>query len=161
MKKALLVLFACLALPLHAADFTPLDRHAAQRLLDPSSYRQPTVVTLWSSDCSYCKQNLQLLSVLIKRHKNLRVITVATESESAALAPLLARFELPGPRYVYGNDSPEAIAHAIDPTWAGELPRSYLFNGSGGKAKVSGVIGETVLEQTLLLPRTTGKNGYI
>ena len=47
---------------LAAADLTPLDRNTARSLLDPASHKQPTIVALWSSDCSYCKKNLKLLS---------------------------------------------------------------------------------------------------
>ena len=133
--------------PLAAADFTLLDRAAAQRLLSADSHQQPTVVTLWSSDCNYCKANLKLFSSLTKRNKKLRVITVAAEPESAELWPMLSRYELAGPRYAYGNDNPEAIAYAIDPAWGGELPRSFLFDGSGRKERISGVLSASAVEK--------------
>jgi len=145
--KTLGFLLLILAAPLHAAGFTPLDRAAAGHLLDAANYRQPTIVALWSTDCSHCKKNLQLLSGLANSNKRLRIITLAAEPESAALAPVLDRYKLPGARYVYGNDNPEAIAYAIDPNWAGELPRTYFFNGNGSKEKVSGVIDSAMLEK--------------
>lgn len=130
-----------------SANFVPLDRAGARQLLDPASYRQPTVVTLWSSDCSHCKKNLQLLSTLTKSNKRLRVITVAAEPATVEHVPLLDRYALPGPRYAYGSDNPEAIAYAIDPNWAGELPRTFLFDGKGGQEKLSGVIPQARLEK--------------
>ena len=148
MKKSLpLLLAAFLMSPAQAADFTPLSKSTAAQLLDPANHRQPTIVTLWSSDCSHCKKNLQLLSTLVKSNKQLRVITVAAEPDSAILGPLLDRFQLPGPRYAYGSDNPDAIAFAIDPSWAGELPRTFLFNGAGQKEKVSGVISAQMAEK--------------
>ena len=150
MKKSAFAFLACLiAMPLQAADFTPLDKATARQLLDPASHRQPTVVALWSSDCSHCKKNLQLLSTLVKSNRRLRVITLAAEPETASLGPLLDRFQLPGPRYAYGSDNPDAIAYAIDPSWAGELPRTFFFNGAGQKEKVSGVISAQMAEKTL------------
>ena len=150
MTKNLVILLAGLfALPLQAADFTPLDKATARQLLDPASHRQPTIVALWSSDCSHCKKNLQMLSALVKSNQKLRVITVAAEPETAVLAPMLERYQLPGPRYAYGSDSPEAIAYAIDPNWAGELPRTFLFNGAGQKEKISGVISRQTAEKAL------------
>ena len=150
MKKYTLAFLAGLiALPLQAAQFIPLDKASARQLLDPASYRQPTIVALWSSDCSHCKRNLQVLAALLKSNKKLRVITVAAEPETAVLAPMLEPYQLPGPRYAYGNDSPEAIAYAIDPNWAGELPRTFLFNGAGQKEKVSGVISRQMAEKAL------------
>jgi thiol-disulfide isomerase/thioredoxin len=150
MKKSLLLLLAALlVLPVQAADFTPLNKLTAAQLLDPASHRQPTIVALWSSDCSHCKKNLELLSTLVKSNKQLRVITVAAETDSAILGPLLDRYHLPGPRYAYGNDNPDAIAYAIDPNWSGELPRTFLFNGAGRKEKVSGVISAQFAEKAL------------
>lgn len=146
-QKILFSLLLILAAPLHAAGFTPIDRVAAGKLMDASNYHQPTIVALWSSDCSHCKKNLALLSSLTKTDKRIRVITLAAEVESSELAPLLDRYPLNGARYAYGNDNPEAIAYAIDPNWAGELPRTYFFNGSGGKEKVSGVITSSMLEK--------------
>ncbi len=132
---------------LAAADFTLLDRNTARSLFDPASYKQPTIVALWSSDCNYCRKNLELLSSLAKRNKRLRVITVAAEPENAQLGPILKRYALAGPHYAYGNDSPDAIAYAIDPNWGGELPRTFLFDGSGRQEKVSGVLSVDMLKK--------------
>jgi len=130
-----------------AADFLPLDRAVARQLLNPENHRQPTVVALWSADCGYCKQNLQLLSRLAKSNKRLRVITVAAEPASAQHGPMLSAYALSGARYAYGSDSPEAIAYALDPSWAGELPRTFMFNGAGHQEKVSGVISVATVEK--------------
>ncbi len=142
---ALLILVA--AGPLVAADFTPLDRVAAKNLLNPSSHQQATIIALWSSDCNYCKKNLKLVSRLAKSNKKLRVITVAAEPESAQLWPMLNAYALAGPRYAYGTDNPDAIAYAIDPNWHGELPRTFLFDGRGGKEVVAGVISTATVEK--------------
>lgn len=149
-RYALSCLLLALSLSLHAAGFTPLDRAGAGRLFDASTYRQATIVTLWSADCSHCKTNLQHLAELLKKRKDLRLVTLAVEPESAALGPILERYKLPGERYVYAHDNPEAIAYAIDPEWAGELPRTYFFDGKGGKKKLSGVISSQMLETAIL-----------
>lgn len=146
--RTFLLFAGLLASTAQATDFIALDRHTARRLTEAENHRQPTIVTLWSSDCSHCKKNLQLLADLRKANKRLQVITIAAESESAELTPILDRYAIVGPRYVYGSDSPEAIAYAIDPNWAGELPRTFLFNGNGKKEKISGVISQKIAEQT-------------
>jgi hypothetical protein len=56
---------------------------------------------------------------------------------------------MPAERYTYGADNPEALAYALDPNWAGELPRTYLFNGAGGKQAVSGVLTSQAVEKAL------------
>ncbi|MBT9521502.1 MAG: hypothetical protein IV101_11475 [Dechloromonas sp.] len=146
-RRFLPLFFLLAAGPLAAADFTPLDRLAAKKLLNPESHQQATIVALWSSDCNYCKKNLKLLSSLAKSNQKLRVITVAAEPESAQLWPLLKPYALSGPSYAYGSDNPEAIAYAIDPKWGGELPRTFLFDGRGGKETVAGVITTATVEK--------------
>lgn len=142
-----------IALPLYAAPFKQLDRATAKHLLDPAAYQQPTIVVLWSADCTHCKKNLSVLSKLVQAKKKMRVITVAVEPESAALAPILDRNKMPDEeRYAYGNENPDAIAYAIDPNWAGELPRTYLFNGAGHKEGVSGVLTEQMVSKALSRP---------
>jgi thiol-disulfide isomerase/thioredoxin len=115
------------------SGFTPLDRAEAQRLLSADKHRQPTVVTLWSSDCGYCKANLKLLSSLTRNNRKLRVITVAAEPENAHLWPMLSRCGLAGPHHAYGSDSPEAIAYAIDLTGAASCPVRFCSMVPVGK----------------------------
>ncbi len=138
-----------LALPAGAGGFSPLDRAAARELTDPGRHRQPTVVALWSSDCVHCKKNLGLFATLAKADRRLRVVTVATEPESPALTPLLERTGVPGERFAYGGDNPEALAYALDPAWAGELPRTLLFDGKGGRTAASGVLDEARVRAAL------------
>lgn len=150
MKSCLLVLpIVFFALTAQAAGFSQLDRNTARQLTDPASHRQPTVVALWSIDCTHCKKNLQTLSSVIKRQKNLRVISVATEPATADHESIMARFDLPGPRYAYAPENPEAIAYALDPSWAGELPRTFLFDGKGGKQQMSGVMSVKAVEAAI------------
>lgn len=146
-RRFLPLFFLLAAGPLAAAEFTPLDRLAAKKLLSPESHQQATIVALWSSDCNYCKKNLKLLSSLAKSNQKLRLITVAAEPESAQLGPMLKPYALSGPRYAYGSDNPEAIAYAIDAKWGGELPRTFLFDGRGGKETVAGVLTTATVEK--------------
>ena len=75
------------------------------------------------------------------------MLTVAAEVATAEHQPLLTRFALSGPAYAYGNDSPESLAYALDSGWAGELPRTFLYDGKGGQRKVSGVLSAIDIER--------------
>lgn len=143
---AALAAAACAA---DAAGFTALDRDTARRLGDPASHREPTVVALWSMECVYCKKNLKLLGALSRRAKPLKVITVAAEAELPASAAILDGHGVRGARYAYGADAPEALAYALDPTWQGELPRTLVFDGRGGKTALSGGLDEARVRQLL------------
>lgn len=155
-KHRLLATLLALATTLaHAASvpLTSLDRATARALTAPEAHRTPTIVTLWSADCAYCKHNFRQLADLARAHRGLQVITVATEPASPELAAILDKLAPPGPRYAYGDDVPEALAHALDPAWRGELPRTLIFDGRGGRAAVSGTLDPARLRQALGLSR--------
>jgi thiol-disulfide isomerase/thioredoxin len=130
-------------------SFRPIDRDAARGLTDAKAYAAPTIVALWSSDCVHCKSNLALFARMAKAEARLRVITVAVEPASTELAAPLDRLAVPGTRFAYGPDAPEALAYALDSKWHGELPRTLFFDGRGGKAAVSGVVDEAKARQAL------------
>lgn len=140
-RLRLLVAACCLAAPLAlAGDFAILDRAEAAKIANPANHDRPTIVALWSYDCVHCKKNLALFAELAQAHPELRLVTVAVEPARPQLAEPLDRLAVPGPRFAYGNEAPEALAYALDPKWRGELPRTLLFDGHGGKRAVSGVL---------------------
>lgn len=118
----------------------PLDRAGAARLADAAAHGTPTIVALWSTDCVHCKKNLKLFSELAAADRGLRVVTVAAQPLAADLAAPLDRLVVPGNRFAYGSDAPEALAYALDPAWRGELPRTLLFDGRGGRVALTGVL---------------------
>ncbi len=132
-----------------AGGFNELDRRAAAALGDPAAHRTPTVIALWSLECVHCKKNLVTLAALARAEPRLRLITVAVQELEPGLAEALQRLAVPGERYAYGPDAPEALAYALDPRWRGELPRTLLFDGRGGAVAHSGVLGEAQMRGAL------------
>lgn len=152
MKRLVLVMLCLLlgATTASAADgFRLLDRAVAQRLVDPAAYRSPTIVALWSTDCVHCKKNLRLLAELAAAGHDLNLVTVAVQPYSDDLAEPLLRLAVPGERYAYGHDAPEALAFALDPKWRGELPRTLLFDGRGHRIAISGVLDRDAVARAL------------
>lgn len=117
-----------------------LDKAQASQLLRADRYKRPTLVVLWSTECSYCKRNLQWLKALSADKSRFDLISVATEPMSPAVSKVLAQHKLNGQHWAYGSELPEAVAYALDADWAGELPRSYWFDGQGGRQVLSGVL---------------------
>lgn len=132
-----------------AGGFEPLDRATARSLMSASSHQQATVIALWSYDCSHCKKNLAQLAQLARQYPKLKIISIATEPASDELQRRLDTAKLPGERYAYGSESPDALAYALDPDWHGELPRTFLFDGRGGKVAFSGVQSPALIRQRL------------
>lgn len=152
MKKTFWILCCLLLSTAASADaFTLLNRSTAKALVDPIRQGQPRLIALWSSDCPHCKKNLALFARLSQQEKDLRLLTIATEAPWDGLAEPLDRLQVPGLRYAYGDDVPEALAYAIDPTWRGELPRTLFFDGRGQVVALSGVVDEHKVRQLLKL----------
>lgn len=150
--KFLLAAWLCGTAAISAADnFVVLDSARAAGIVNPARYTRPTIVALWSSDCIHCKKNLKLFSEMVKTHPQLQLVTVAVEPVDEGLAEPLDRLGVPGTRFAYGGEAPEALAYALDPKWRGELPRTILFDGRGGKVALSGVVTETTARGSLAL----------
>ena len=139
----------CIAAASGATEFQTLDRVAAARIVDPSSHTVPTIVTLWSSECVHCKKNLKLFAEMVKADRRFRLVTVAVEPQFAGLAEPLDLLAVPGQRFAYGAESPEALGYALDSKWRGELPRTIFFDGKGGKTALSGLVTETTVRASL------------
>lgn len=149
MRATCTMLALWLASAAGAADFVELDRKRAAALTDPAAHRVPTVVALWSLECVHCKKNLARLAALARAEAGVRLITVAVQAPEPGLGEPLERLAVPGERYAYGPDAPEALAYALDPRWRGELPRTLLFDGRGGAVAHSGVLGEAQMRGAL------------
>ncbi|NMG75537.1 TlpA family protein disulfide reductase [Aromatoleum diolicum] len=148
----LLAALLCSSATIYAADdFIALDRAGATRVVNAASHTKPTIVALWSSECIHCKKNLKLFADMARVHPQLKLITIAVEPMEEGLAEPLDRLGVSGSRFAYGAEAPEALAHALDPKWRGELPRTILFDGRGGKVAFSGIITETIARASLAL----------
>lgn len=132
----------CLITSLAAAQapIEVLDKVQARLLVDPNQHQQPTLLALWSLECAYCKKNLTQFGELLRQYPDIQLLTLASEPATGEHAALLQKLALPGRHFAYGNEAPEALAFAIDPNWRGELPRTLLFDGKGGRQALSGVI---------------------
>lgn len=141
-------LFAVVALlSLHSAaiadqpsrQFIELDRVEIRELADATNHKAPTILALWSLECVFCKRVLADLPELHRAHPGIVILTLAAEQAEREHAEVLDALGVPGKRYAYGHELPEALAFALDPDWRGELPRTVFFDGRGGKTAVSGL----------------------
>lgn len=126
-----------------------IDRQAARGLVEARAHAAPTILALWSTDCPHCKGNLKLFADMVAADARLRLITIAVEPLSDDLAAPLDRLGVPGKRFAYGTESPESLAHALDPKWRGELPRTIFFDGHGGRTVLSGVVDAATARRAL------------
>lgn len=134
-----------------AGEVGILDRIAADRLVDPDRYTQPTVVALWALDCSHCKRYLKELGELGRSHERVQIVAVAVEPWHEEHAAVLDELNSDAQRYAYGDEVPAVLSYALDPDWHGELPRALFFDGRGNKIARSGRLPMESVKQLLAL----------
>jgi hypothetical protein len=137
---------ACVMLPVGLAAAEP-----AVKAFGPDSFAQiaagakgkPQVVMVWSLDCSYCEPSFAALAQAQRR--GLKVVTIATDpaddpEATALIRHKLAKSGLQAETWAFGPAPADLLRHAIDPSWRGEMPRSYWFDGKGQVRAYSGLI---------------------
>ncbi len=162
MKKAMVVLLGC-ALAFGFASIARIANAApAIQAFDPDSMARivqsqkgkPFALVIWSLDCQYCQTSLRALAREKRKHKQLKVITLATDplDDTQAAALLRKRLEAAGltaDAWAFGSAAPERLRYAIDAGWHGEMPRSYWFNGAGERVPYSGVLTPAMITRLL------------
>lgn len=127
----------------------PFGPDGLQRIVT-SQKGKPFVLVVWSLDCAYCQTSLNTLAQEKSKHKNLNVVTLATDSltDAEAVSLMMKKLDTVGMTnnaWAFGAASAEQLRYAVDPKWRGELPRSYWFNSQGKSVAYSGVITPAVI----------------
>ena len=152
MRKLLFALLTVLGIAAaSAAELRPFGQGEMARLLAEHQGR-PFALTLWGLDCPYCKGTLRQLAVLARTHPTIDVVVVSTDTpgESKAIAAMLATTGLAKrDTWVFGDEAAERLRYEIDRRWAGEMPRTYLFDRDHKVTAFSGPLADGVLKQWL------------
>jgi thiol-disulfide isomerase/thioredoxin len=115
-----------------------VDLAALQKLLEraPGEDARPILVNFWATWCEPCREEFPDL-VRIKtdyENRNLDFITVSLDdpSEIKTSVPNFLREMRAGmPAYLLNVVEPQNTIDAIDPTWGGALPATFLFDAGG------------------------------
>jgi len=102
---------------------------------------RPFVLALWSVHCEPCLREMGRWGPLQRKYSNIPIILVTTDPlrERRKVVGMLARFDVAGVQtWQFADEFEEKVRYSIDPKWRGELPRTYLFDGSGGVQSRSG-----------------------
>jgi len=147
MRSRLSLLLVALALAAgpfrHAvsAEFRDFDAKTLARIRADSGGK-PLVVAFWSIYCEPCREEMAQWGELARKHPGASFVLVATDppDDRPKLDKLLSRYDLSGVQtWAYADDFEERVRYGVDPTWAGELPRTYLFDGDKRVDARSGV----------------------
>lgn len=159
--RATLLLLALLAgVAAQAAEPKPFVAGSMQQIRAAHAGR-PFVLTLWSLTCSHCQEELTQLGKLQRRHPELNVVLISTDTpdDAHALTTILAHHGLArAEAWVYADGFSERLRFEIDPRWGGELPRTYFFDRAHAVTARSGALAPAELERwavTLVAPMMT------
>lgn len=144
-----LALLLALAPPVAAQEIRPF---VAGSIKEITAARQgkPFILGMWSLTCTHCREELSLLSSMVKKYPNLDLVLVATDTpeEGEAISATLGQTGLGGAQaWVFADPFAERLRFEIDRKWHGELPRTYFYDSTHAITATSGKLDRQKLEQ--------------
>ena len=120
-------------LPFQSDSLTAIEEQYAEREF---------LLLMWRSDCIPCRKEFSLIANL-QPNLNLPVVVIATDdiAEADLLLDLLRDSALDfESAWAFAESNEMRLRYKIDPTWQGELPRSYLYAKDGTRLTHSGML---------------------
>jgi len=118
----------------------PFKENSYSRLIEENN--TPFLMVLWSLDCPPCLKELNMLGGILKENPGLKLVLVSTDSPSR-IENIKQRLNRAGlsrvDNQIFTSVSSQRLRYSIDPTWYGELPRSY-FHADNKRHAISGML---------------------
>lgn len=112
------------------------------------------LMLLWSVDCPPCFKELAIIQKLQRQHDDLAVVIINTDANdeiNAERKNIIEKFGLSNfTNFHFVDGQGDQSRFFIDPTWYGELPRSYFVESNGEFHGKSGLINQSILTQWLV-----------
>lgn len=139
------------AVPAPAGDLRPFDAKSLEAIRQAHAGK-PFVLAFWSIDCAPCREEMGEWGPLQRKYPAVPILLVATDPPQAraTVTDFLARHELgPVQTWAYNDDFAERVRFAVDRSWRGELPRTYLFDAAHRRQARSGRLDRVWMEKWL------------
>lgn len=156
LPTAALLIAAALAQPAHADP--QAFKTASLADIQAAHAGKPFILLLWSLECPSCLQELDGLAAALKKYPDIDLVMVSTDEDSYGkdTDAMLAKHGLQAvPSWIFADANQQALRHAIDPAWFGELPRTYFYDAKHQRQAHSGVL---TLEQIEAWRKAGGKS---
>jgi thiol-disulfide isomerase/thioredoxin len=125
-----------------ASDPLPFARGSWARLRAAHA-GQPTIVHFWGLTCGPCLVELPKWGKLLAERKDMRLVLLAADLLPQPPDELAATLDRDGlgsaESWAFTDRFYERLRYEIDPTWAGELPRTELISADGKVTVLPGV----------------------
>lgn len=128
------------------------EKKSYQKILIENK-NSPFLIVLWSINCPPCYDELKLLGQYTKMHPQLNIILISTDSPShikevkevlVETIPNIGDLQT-NKLWIFSDIPSEQLRYTIDPSWYGELPRSYFLNQLNERKAFSGKLTTKIL----------------
>ena len=120
----------------------PFESGSLEEILK-SRQGEPFMLVLWSKDCSSCLKEMHVLAKVHKKHPELDLVLLATDGaeHGEKLMSILKKHGLGDiETWAFSEAQAQSLRYEIDPTWYGELPRTYFYESSHERTGRSGTL---------------------
>ncbi|MGH9866726.1 MAG: TlpA disulfide reductase family protein [Candidatus Polarisedimenticolia bacterium] len=132
-----------------APEVRPIDRDGLSSLLRAQRGRV-VVLNMWATWCEPCREEFPAFVALDRELRDLGVSVLAVSLDSASaleteVRPFLASQGASFSCFIKSPGDDDAFINAIDPTWSGALPATFLYDQTG--RRIQAFSGTVTLER--------------
>jgi thiol-disulfide isomerase/thioredoxin len=149
--KYLFGLLLCISAVYSSA--APISKHFVQgsyQKIISARAGKPFIVSLWSLDCTYCRDDMVLFGKLSKKYPGLDLVLISTDTPEhmKEIERTLKKYPLKkAESWVFADSFAERLRYEVDTQWYGELPRTYFYDVHGQAFALSGKLDYAQIEQ--------------
>ncbi|CAH1905639.1 AhpC-TSA domain-containing protein [Candidatus Nitrotoga sp. HW29] len=157
--QCLLGLLLCLSSACaSAAQIVKHFVHGSYQQIVSARAGKPFIISLWSLDCTYCRDDMVLFGKLSKKFPDLDLVLISTDTpdQTKEIARTLQKYPLKkAESWVFADSFVERLRYEVDTQWYGELPRTYFYDAQGHVLALSGRLDYAQIERWI---RASKKN---
>jgi len=112
------------------------------------------ILAIWSVDCPSCLKDMDVLTTAHQKHPELKIVMLSTDEPVAKVEveEILSKHQLNDlDNWLFGTEDAQKLRYEIDPSWYGELPRTYFFTSSHERVGKSGALKLDELEEQIAI----------
>jgi thiol-disulfide isomerase/thioredoxin len=118
---------------------TPIDASGLKKAIG-SEKGHVVVVNFWATWCIPCVQEFPTLVTIQRRYGRDGLVVFAVSADvrrdvAGKVLPFLRRQHADFPQYLQHSKDPQDFIDAFDPSWYGDLPRTFIYDRSGHLVK--------------------------
>lgn len=140
--QCLLGLLLCLSSACSpAAQITKHFARGSYQKIVSARAGKPFIISLWSLDCTYCRDDMVLFGKLSKKFHDLDLVLISTDTpeQMKEIERTLQKYPLKkAESWVFADSFVERLRYEVDTQWYGELPRTYFYDAQGHALALSG-----------------------